>query len=133
MLTLVNFMKILPQEIEVWYIIPAIRREFAKCLIKDFDASYEKVGQILGISKAAVSQYMNGKRAAKIVLNGKVHEQIDKSCEKLIKGKSDSVVEIQKILEFIKNKKVPCEVCKKLKEAMLSDCKEIRFDGNGYK
>jgi len=51
----------LPQEIEVWYIIPAIRKELARLLTKENNLSYEKVGGYLGISKAAVSQYLSNK------------------------------------------------------------------------
>lgn len=41
----------LPQEIEVWYIIPAIRREFARVLTEKYNLTYEKTGEILGVSK----------------------------------------------------------------------------------
>lgn len=126
-------MKILPQEIEVWYVIPAIRRELSRCLIRDFEITYEKVGETLGISKAAVSQYLKGKRAAKISLPDKTEKEIMKSCKKLIDKKSDSVVEIQRILSYIRDKKLTCEVCGKMKEGVLNDCKEFKFDGNNYR
>ncbi|MEK6820210.1 MAG: transcriptional regulator, partial [Nanoarchaeota archaeon] len=58
----------LPQEIEVWYLIPAIRKELARILTKKYKLTFEKTGGILGISKAAVSQYLNKKRADKINL-----------------------------------------------------------------
>ncbi len=37
----------LPQEIEVWYIIPAIRKEFARVLVEDHKLTFERVGDIL--------------------------------------------------------------------------------------
>ena len=40
-------MYLLPQEIEVWYIIPALRKELAKQLTKKHEMSYEKAGNIL--------------------------------------------------------------------------------------
>src|SRR3989338_1530717 len=97
-------MHILPQEIEVWYIIPAIRRDITKILVNDYGISYDKVGNILGISKAAVSQYLNNKRAAKIKLHEKAFEEIKKSCKKIIDRKSDSTKEIQRLLEVIRKK-----------------------------
>lgn len=45
-------MYLLPQEIEVWYIIPAIRKELSKQLTSKYEFSYEKAGKALGISKA---------------------------------------------------------------------------------
>jgi uncharacterized protein len=53
----------LPQEIEVWYVIPAVRRELARILTSKHGLSYEKTGNVLGISKAAISQYQKNKRA----------------------------------------------------------------------
>src|SRR3989344_2157312 len=57
---------LLPQEIEVWYLIPAIRRELAKIFIEKYSLSQKKAAQILGISEAAVSQYVKSKRANEI-------------------------------------------------------------------
>ncbi len=130
MLTHVNEMKVLPQELEVWYIIPAIRKSLSKCLIKEFEISYEKVGNILGISKAAVSQYMKNKRATKIKLHDKVDKQIMSSCKNIMNKKSPSVDEIQRIIQFIKDKQLPSEVCGKLREGVLDDCKEIYLPKN---
>jgi len=118
----------LPQEIEVWYIIPALRREISKCLVKN-KYSYEKVGVVLGISKAAVSQYINGKRADKIKLHDRVAKELNKSCNLIISGKSDSVKEITKILKFVRDKKLHCEKCGKKVEGKYHNCKEIKILG----
>jgi len=123
-------MHTLPQEIEVWYVIPAIRREISKCLIKDFGLSYEKIGKILGISKAAVSQYVNNKRASKIKLHEKASGQVMVSCQRLAKKESDAITEIKKILSYIRDKRLPCEVCGKIDEGILKDCKEVYVEGN---
>jgi uncharacterized protein len=116
----------LPQEIEVWYIIPAIRRELSKCMIRDYGITYEKVGGILGISKAAISQYLKNKRASKIRLHDKVHDEVCKSCSRMVKGKSDSVREITKILKFIRTQGLHCEVCGGLVDGKFHDCSEVK-------
>jgi uncharacterized protein len=115
----------LPQEIEVWYIIPGIRRELARCLIKKYDVTYDKVGKILGISKAAISQYLKGKRAAKIKLHPKIQEEVIKACERLIESKSNSMNEILDMLKLIKEKGYFCEVCGKVVEGKLHNCKQL--------
>jgi len=120
-------MKVLSQEIEVWYIIPAIRKNIAVCLIKDFDYSYDKVGTAIGVSKAAVSQYVKNKRASKIFLSKKIDPELAKSCKLISEGKSNAVVEIKRILEVIREKNLPCEVCGDAKDDVLKDCKEIRL------
>ena len=55
-------MKVLPQEVEVWYLIPALRKEITKALIKDFGKNQREVSAILGVSEGAVSQYLSSKR-----------------------------------------------------------------------
>ena len=123
----------LPQEIEVWYVIPAIRSWIARCLIEDFNASYERVGNILGVSRAAISQYVKGKRAAKIKLPKELGPKIMNTCKLLNKDESKSVEEINKILSHIRMKSVPFSVCGKLKDGVLEDCSEVRFTNGNYK
>ena len=57
---------IMPQEIEVWYLIPALRKELARIFIKDYGLAQKKAAELLGISGAAVSQYVKEKRAKEI-------------------------------------------------------------------
>lgn len=125
-------MHYLPQEIESWYIIPAIRRDISLCLIKDFNTSYEKVGKILGVSKAAISQYSKGKRAAKIKLPKEVTDKVMSSCKLLSSGKSDAVTEIQKLINVIQKKNLSCCVCKETHDGVLDNCKEISYKNNNY-
>jgi len=76
-------MHILPQEIEVWYIIPAIRRDISKILINDYKISFEKTGNILGISKAAVSQYLIRKKGLHCMKCGKIVDRELHDCKDL--------------------------------------------------
>ena len=121
MLTIVN-MYSLPQEIEVWYIIPAVRKELAKLLTKKYELSYEKAGKILGISKAAVSQYLSDKRANKIKLNTLTKKEIAKSAKIIFENPKLAIQEIQRILKFMKNNKCSCNVCKKYNKDVLNYC-----------
>lgn len=115
----------LPQEIEVWYIIPAIRREISKCLVQKHKISYEKIGKLLGLTKSAVSQYIKNKRAAKIRLHPKIPKEIIISCGKMVNGKSNSVEEIMRILKIIQVKRLHCEVCGRIIKGKLHDCKQV--------
>ena len=117
------------QEIEVWYIIPALRREISKCLIKDHGLSYEKTGNILGISKAAISQYLKNKRASKIKLHDRAMIEVVKSCKRIMKGKNSAVSEIMSILDFIRTKNLHCEKCGRMVDGEYHDCTEIKIPG----
>ena len=58
--------KVMPQEIEVWYLIPALRREFTRIFIKDYGLTQKQTADILGITEAAISQYLRLKIANQI-------------------------------------------------------------------
>jgi uncharacterized protein len=115
-------MYLLPQEIEVWYIIPAVRKELAKLLTKKHEMSYEKAGGILGISKAAVSQYLSNKRANKIKLNSGTKKEVAKSAKIIFENPKLALIEMQRILKYMKDEKCSCEVCKKYNKDVLSFC-----------
>jgi predicted transcriptional regulator len=53
---------LLPSEIEAKSLIPAIRAILAKKLIKEYSLKEEDVARVLGITQAAVSNYVRGTR-----------------------------------------------------------------------
>lgn len=53
---------LLPSEIEAKSLIPAVRAILAKKLIKDYRLKEEDVARVLGITQAAVSNYVRGTR-----------------------------------------------------------------------
>lgn len=115
-------MYLLPQEIEVWYIIPALRKELSKLFTKEYKYSYDKTGTILGISKAAVSQYLSDKRANKIKLNEETLEEVKKSAKIIAENNRMALNEIQRMLKFMRDSKCSCEVCKRYNKDVLNYC-----------
>jgi len=115
-------MYLLSQEIEVWYIIPALRKELSRLLTEKHGLTFEKAGNILGITKAAISQYLSNKRANKIKLNSEVKKEIVKSAKIMSENPSMSVSEMQRLIRFMKENKCSCEVCKKYNKDVLKYC-----------
>jgi len=115
-------MYLLPQEIEVWYIIPAIRKELARLLTEKYELSYEKAGIILGVSKAAVSQYLSNKRANKIKLSIGMKKEIVRSAKIISEKPKLALVEMQRLLKVMKDGKYSCSVCKKYNKGVLNYC-----------
>ncbi|MBP7708407.1 hypothetical protein KA107_01880 [Candidatus Pacearchaeota archaeon] len=115
-------MYLLPQEVEVWYIIPKVRKELANLLVNKYGWTYEKAGDMLGISKAAISQYLSNKRANKIKVSKEVNKEIEKSAQTVAEGKSNGMQEILRILTFMRSSKQSCEVCKKYNKDVLKYC-----------
>lgn len=112
----------LPQEIEVWYIIPAIRKELASFLTKKHDITYEKAGEILGVSKSAISQYLSDKRASKITIPNKIKKKIKKSAENIAKDNKNALKEIEKILKLFRNSGCECDICCKYNKGIIKMC-----------
>ncbi len=101
-----------PQEIEVWYIIPAIRKELAKEL-KILGITQVEISKILGVTKSAVTQYINGKRAKNFEFPKNIQKMIAISSRNLKKKPEDLTNEIQKIITEVRSSGLLCEYHKK--------------------
>jgi len=109
---------ILPQEIEVWYILPAIRSEMAKCLA-DKGLKHKDVAKMLGITESAVSQYLKGDRAQKVKFSKKVISEIENSCKKIISDNTCAQREIQCICSLLRKHGILCEMHKQYNKVCL--------------
>lgn len=101
-----------PQEIEVWYVLPAIRRRLAFEL-KGRGKSQNEIAKLLGITNAAVSQYLKNKRGNDISFNEVIMDQIKKSVSNIIKHPEDLFGELKAITNLIQKTRLLCEVHQK--------------------
>ena len=104
----------MPQEIEVWYILPALRREMAKIMIQDYRLSQRKAGQLLGITEAAVSQYLNEKRAKDVTFDKKTILLIKSCTKKVIDNQDELLNELYKLSDFLKRSELERGTCKSI-------------------
>lgn len=94
-------------ETTVWNILPIIRKEFAKNLIKKHNLSQKKVANLLGITEPSVSRYVTGKRGYKAISNKKILKEIQISTDRIIEGNDKTVmVEICRICNLIKSSQI---------------------------
>ena len=114
-------MKLLhPQELEVFYFIPAIRKELS-IQMKKKGKGQREIANLLGVTEAAVSQYISAKRATGIKLEKEVKEEISKSIDK-IKTPLDSVRETQQILAFLRRTRLICKYHHKFLKFIPKNC-----------
>lgn len=112
----------MPQEIEVWYLIPALRRELAKVFIKDYKMSQKEAADILGITSAAISQYLNSKRGSEIKFsNGEIAE-IKMAAEKIAGGKKSAMKEIYELSVLMKKSKAICAIHRSRERGISKEC-----------
>jgi predicted transcriptional regulator len=76
----------LPCEVAIWYVLPVVRSELAKELA-DAGMAQRRIALFLGISEAAVSQYIKGKRGKGMKLGPKALRQTKKLADELLRGK----------------------------------------------
>lgn len=110
-----------PQEIMVWYILPVIRSRLANFLKKDHNHSQKEIADLLGLTEAAVSQYLSGKRAKDVKLGSKVDDEIKKSAMIITTKPGEVRAEIQRICKLVQNEKILCKVHRKF-EPELGKC-----------
>tara|TARA_Y100000031_G_C8144511_1_gene349248 strand:- start:566 stop:949 length:384 start_codon:yes stop_codon:yes gene_type:complete len=111
----------MPQEIEVWYIIPALRRELAKSMIK-LELTQKQIAKIMGITEAAVSQYIHSKRAKEVVFSNAILEEIKKSAKKIADNSNLLIPEMMKLTQLTDVKQVMCDMHKKQDANMPTNC-----------
>jgi|SRR3989344_2783426 len=109
-----------PQEVEVFYLLPAIRRDMAIAL-KQAGQDQKHIAKILGVSEPSVSHYFNLKRGADVVFSEEVKKEIKKSVE-TIKTPQDTIKATQKLLRLIHSHKQVCQVCKDLNKSISKTC-----------
>lgn len=83
----------IPCEIIVWQVLPVIRREFAKSMIENHKLTQKKTAEKLGLTEAAVSRYISGKRGTSEILDGEILSEITKSVNEIVEGNGTSMIE----------------------------------------
>ncbi len=99
-----------PQEIEVFYIIPALRRSLARYM-KQQGMKQKDIAALLGVNTAAISQYTSNKRGHKVEFDEAILQEIQKSAQ-LIEDKISYFRETQRLLRYLRQTNVLCQIHK---------------------
>jgi hypothetical protein len=99
-----------PQEVQVWFILPAVRRQIAINLKKE-GLKQKEIAIVLNLTESAVSQYLKKKRGDDVAFSPEINKEISASAELIAKDKKTLCVEIQRILKKIKDTRFICSVC----------------------
>jgi hypothetical protein len=92
-----------PCEYIVWNVLPCIRKKFAEELLAR-DLSQREVAGIIGVSSAAISQYLSNKRGRADELDASMADEIARSVDALLAG-GDITDELCRICTIFKHKK----------------------------
>jgi uncharacterized protein len=114
--------KLMPQEIEVWYLVPALRRELAKNLVNEYNFSQKEVAKIFGLTPAAVSQYLNSKRGGDMKFSKIEKQKILEVAEKISKNRDNATKDIYDLCVLLRKSKILCKLHKKHDDTVSRDC-----------
>jgi uncharacterized protein len=112
------------EEVEVFYILPAIRNGMARAL-KKLGRKQSEIARILCVQESTVSQYISSKRASGIRLPKRMISFIESAIKK-IKNKEDLLNETRKLLDMARQEKLTCSVHKKVAD-MPEGCRVCFF------
>jgi hypothetical protein len=119
---MVNALRVLyPQEVEVFYLLPTLRRELALAF-KDEGMSQKDIARILQVTEAAVSQYLSSKRAVEVSLPGKARKAVREAAHRIADGKR-LVEEIQGLLRLLREDGTLCRVHQAVNGDLPKNCK----------
>ncbi len=110
---------LLPQEIETFYVIPALRKNLAM-ILKNRGMKQKDIAAIFGINTAAISQYNSNKRGDNTVFNEHILQEIKTSATR-IASKFSYLQEMQRLLNVIRQTKTLCQIHKQF-SAVPEDC-----------
>jgi len=70
----------------MWNGLPVIRKEIAESMIKDYGLSQKETAEKLGITPAAVCQYVSGKRGRIDITDELILKEVRVSAKKIIEN-----------------------------------------------
>jgi|TARA_B100001105_G_scaffold120231_1_gene96395 predicted transcriptional regulator len=134
---------LLPAEIESKTLIPALRAILAKKLAEDYDVREDEISKMLGVTQAAVSNYIRGTRGdpsliAKLLAQEQVAILINELCTSLSSDMAYTPSSLSKFIglcNYIKSSLLICEIHHNLEsnidEQVCKECENMLLKGPG--
>ena len=134
---------LLPAEIESKTLIPALRAILAKTLAKKHEVREDQISKMLGVTQAAVSNYIRGTRGdpeliKKLLAEDQVFEMISEITTDLASDRAYSPSSLSKLIglcNYIKSSLLICDIHHNLEsdidEAVCKECENMLLKGPG--
>jgi predicted transcriptional regulator len=132
---------LLPSEIEAKSLIPAIRAILSKKLVNEYEMKEEIVAKVLGVTQAAVSNYLRGTRGnteliAKLSSVMEVMRMTDDIARDLTSDKAytpNTMAKFVELCNYMRHTLIICEVHHNMEsnidEQVCEQCKGILISG----
>lgn len=94
-----------PCEYMIWNGVPAIRKELAEKLIKQFGLSQREAAEKLGLTPAAICQYLSKKRGNTDIFDETIIQEITISAQRILNNDgTDAIIETCRICRLVQKK-----------------------------
>jgi predicted transcriptional regulator len=77
----------------MWNGLPAIRKEIAECMINDFGLNQKETAKKMGITPAAICQYVSNKRGRENITDEYILKEIKKAAQNIIENGNDYFIQ----------------------------------------
>lgn len=134
---------LLPAEIESKTLIPALRAILAKKLAEDHNIREDEISKMLGVTQAAISNYIRGTRGdpkliEKLLSEKQVSKMLGELCENLASDMAytpSSLSQFIGLCNYIKSSLLICDIHHKLEtnidEKVCKECENMLLKGPG--
>jgi uncharacterized protein len=134
---------LLPAEIESRSLIPALRAILSKKLSEKYSIHEDEISKMLGVTQAAVSNYIRGTRGdpkliEKLQGEKQVTEMLDDICENLSSDKAYTPSSLSKFIglcNYIKSSLLICDIHHNLEsdidDEICKECENMLLKGPG--
>ena len=99
----------------MWNGLPVIRKEIAESMITNYGLNQKETAEKLGITPAAVCQYLSKKRGKIKIVDPQILNEINKSAQRIIENSGNMIVpETCRICRILINKGIfplSCDSC----------------------
>jgi predicted transcriptional regulator len=118
---------LLPCEIGVQTVLPAIRALMARTIVEKHGMKEKQVAELLGLSQSAISRYTKKNRGSVITIENvpEVQKLVDQMINLLLHEKPHQTTEILELLcqtcKVIREKGLMCKLCQKKARENLAD------------
>ena len=112
----------MPQELEVWYLIPALRKELARIFVEQYGLKQKQAANCLGITEAAISQYLKAKRGNEIKFSDKAKKEIETAAKEVVENKGDIMNKIYDLCVSMRKSKAMCDFHRMQDKRIPKDC-----------
>ena len=109
-----------PQEVEVYYLLPAIRKHLAVAL-KSQGNDQRTIAKYLGLTEAAISQYMSGKRGHEAPLPKDFVERITQVAATITDEKT-AYASLQQLMQVANETRVLCDIHTRMDKSVPQHC-----------